>query len=297
MFFFPGLIDHHVHLGLIDRGQLGVSLLGRIHDLGWDPAAINGLAGELPADLEVRFVGPFHTAPGGYPSGRGWAPPASVRGVDSVRDAHRAVDRAVELGADAIKITLHAQFPLLDDATLAALVHAAHEHGIPAVVHAEGAGLAERAIAAGADQLAHTPWTTPLSASWIRRAAEHTRWCSTLHIHSGAALDIALRNARAFVDAGGRLLYGTDLGNGPTPPGALALREIELLGAAGLSGAALLHAFEPVSSDEPPVRARIASPDPMPERATLTASELIAWLAGAKRVASDDAAAGSDEIA
>ncbi len=175
MFFFPGLIDHHVHLGLIDRGQLGVSLLGRIHDLGWDPAAINGLAGELPADLELRFVGPFHTAPGGYPSGRSWAPPASVRGVDSVRDAHRAVDRAVELGADAIKITLHAQFPLLDDATLAALVHAAHEHGIPAVVHAEGAGLAERAIAAGADQLAHTPWTTPLSASWIRRAAEHTR--------------------------------------------------------------------------------------------------------------------------
>ena len=62
-----------------------------------------------------------------------------------------------------IKVALHAGMPLLDDETLHTLVDAAHGVELPAVVHAEGIGQIARAVAAGADALAHTPWTEYVS--------------------------------------------------------------------------------------------------------------------------------------
>ncbi|GGM31101.1 hydrolase [Promicromonospora citrea] len=264
----PGVVDRHVHLGLVDVASLADGPVVEVHDLGWDPRAVRALAAAPPSGLRVRYAGPFHTAPGGYPSGRAWAPEAAVRHVAAPEEAAAAVADVVAAGGFGVKVTLHAGMPLLPDDVLHALVDAAHAARLPVLVHAEGTGQAERAVDAGADTLVHVPWTEVLPDGLIARAAARTTWISTLAIHDGDALGVALDNARRFVAAGGTLEYGTDLGNGPTPPGVHE-REIELLGEAGLSGAALRRAVL-----GPPSAPRLTSPLPLPD----TAPDLTAWL-------------------
>lgn len=226
----PGVVDRHVHLGLVDAHRLRDSAVVEVHDLGGDPVVVAALASELSPSVHVRYAGPFHTAVGGYPSGRAWAPEAAVREVTDRTDAVRAVMALRESGAFAVKIALNAHMPLLDDACLGGLIETARGCGLRTVVHAEGAGQAARAIAAGADALVHTPWEELLPDAVIREAAERGMpWVSTLAIHDGRARDTAVDNARRFVAHGGRLRYGTDMGNGSTPVGVNA-EEIELLG-------------------------------------------------------------------
>ena len=79
---------------------------------------------------------------------------------------------------------------------------------------------------------------------------------STLDIHSYGKdtpqLQVALSNLRRFVAAGGRVTYGTDLGNGPIPPGIHA-GEAEHLSRAGLSPEEVLESltFRPLAPGEP----------------------------------------------
>ncbi|XYX72135.1 hypothetical protein ACAD36_00089 [Clavibacter nebraskensis] len=281
-----GVVDRHVHLGLVDRAALAGSPVTAVVDLGWDPAEIARIAARPPTGVAVSYAGPFHTAVGGYPSDRAWAPPGAVRGVARAEDAAGAVARARAQGSVAVKIVLHDGGPLLADDVLAALVDAAHDAGLPAVVHAEGAGQAGRAIRAGADALVHVPWTERLDDALLREsAARGVLWISTLAIHAGDDLATALDNARRHVALGGRVAYGTDLGNGDLPVG-LNAREVELLGEAGLRGDALLDA---VLGSAPGVIAHaLASADPLPSAADATAGELVAWLRGAHRLGPAD---------
>lgn len=274
---FPGVVDHHVHLGLVDRALLANCPVTEVHDLGWDPREVTAWAATPPSGVRVRYAGPFHTAPGGYPTGRSWAPDAAVRHVATPREAAAAVADVVAGGGFAVKVALHAGMALLPDDVLRALVDEAHAAGLPVLVHAEGAGQAERAVDAGADTLVHVPWTEALPDEVVARAAGMT-WISTLAIHDGpgrpTGLELALDNARRFVAAGGTLVHGTDMGNGPTPVGVNE-REIELLGAVGLTGEALLRAV--LGPADAPA---LTAPGPVPE----TAAELIAWLRSARRL-------------
>ncbi|GAB3173746.1 hypothetical protein GCM10027059_45330 [Myceligenerans halotolerans] len=280
--FLPAVVDHHVHLGLVDPDRLAGSVVAEVHDLGWDPVVIAAIAKAPPPGVKVRFAGPFHTAPGGYPTGRAWVPRAAVRPVAGRADAQRAVAGVVATGGSFVKIALHAGMPLLDDVTLVALVRAARAAGLPAVVHAEGAGQAARALGAGAEVLVHAPWSEHLPDKLLRASAGRTTWISTLSIHEGDALGIALDNVRRFSAAGGAIAYGTDMGNGNTPVG-LNTREIELLGEAGLTGKALLRAVVGAPDRVVPGRALI-SPHPRPENA----DELVDWLADARRLTPAD---------
>ncbi|GHH76062.1 amidohydrolase family protein [Promicromonospora soli] len=271
----PGVVDRHVHLGLVDRALLAGGPVTEVHDLGWDPREVSAWAATPPSGVRVRYAGPFHTAPGGYPTGRSWAPDAAVRHVASPHDAVEAVADVVAGRGFAVKVALHAGMALLPDDVLRALVTEAHSAGLPVLVHAEGDGQSQRAIDAGADTLVHVPWTEALSSELVARAA-HMTWISTFAIHDGpgdrAALDRALGNARRFVAAGGTLAYGTDMGNGPTPVGVNE-REIELLGQV-VEGEALLRAVL-----GPPSAPALTAPLPMPG----TAAELIAWLRASRR--------------
>ncbi|CAQ00454.1 hydrolase [Clavibacter sepedonicus] len=281
-----GVVDRHVHLGLVDRAALAGSPVTAVVDLGWDPAEIARIAARPPTGVDVRYAGPFHTALGGYPSDRAWAPSAAVREVARAEDAAAAVAEARAGGSGAVKIVLHDGGQLLADGVLAALVDAAHDAGLPAAVHAEGAGQAARAIRAGADVLVHVPWTERLDDATLRASATRdVLWISTLAIHDGADLATALDNARRYVALGGRVAYGTDLGNGDLPVG-LNAREVELLGEVGLRGPALLEA---VLGSAPGVIAHgLASPDPLPSSVEATAAQLVAWLRGAHRLGPAD---------
>ena len=274
----PGVIDRHVHLGLVDHAPFSRSAVVEVHDLGWSPSAAAAWKAAPPGDLvAVRAAGPFHTAPGGYPTGRSWAPVDAVRSVADAAAARSAVAALVEGGFDAVKITLHTELPLLGDDVLRALVEAAHDAGLPALVHAEGPGQAARAIEAGADVLVHAPWTETLPDDLLERAAAMT-WISTLAIHDEPGRTVALDNVRRFRTHGGTVVYGTDMGNGPTPVGPNPT-EIRLLERAGLTGDELLEAvLGPL--DAPDSERTLVAPLPRPR----TAEELISWLDAATRL-------------
>ena len=275
----PGVIDHHVHLGLVDRELLADGPLVEVHDLGWDPAAVLAWRARPPHGVTVKVAGPFHTAVGGYPSGRPWAPRHAVRAVIDAADARLAVATAAEDRVDAIKIALNSDMPLLSDALLETLVQAAHAVGLPAIVHAEGVGQAARAIDAGADTLVHTPWSEPLSDDVLQRALG-TTWISTLAIHEGADREIAIENLGRFHQIGGRIRYGTDMGNGPNPVGPNP-QELRLLAQAGLSIDQLIAAMtSPVGPEGVHADRVLASPRALPR----TCEELIEWLADCRRL-------------
>lgn len=247
----PPFIDHHVHLHLIDEQRLAAVGIAGVVDLGGDPIELARRAGGgIP---RIAYAGAFLTVPGGYPSGRGWAPDAIVREVSDASahpgvrgGAATAVDEQATFGASIIKVALNSgSGPVFDAQTLAAVVTAARERGVPVVAHVEGDGMTRLAIDAGVDVLAHTPFTETLGPSDIADAVRlGQRWISTLDIHGDdpAAGANARSNLAAFVRAGGRVLYGTDLGNGDRRVGVI-VAELEAMDDAGIRGEALIAAL------------------------------------------------------
>jgi imidazolonepropionase-like amidohydrolase len=242
-FLMPGAVDHHVHIGLSDpRAVLrgGVTLC---RDLAWPPDEIFPLA-DLSAATDfdgprVAAVGPMLTVREGYPSRAGWCPPHGWVEIEGSSEAAATVDRLAAQDPAAIKVSLNTDAgPTLSDGELVAICEAAHARGLRVTAHAQGRGQAERALGAGVDELAHTPWTERLTDDVVRGLARRTAVVSTLDIHSHGRrtpeLEIAVDNLARFAAAGGRLLYGTDLGNGPIPPG-IHPGEAYHLSVAGLS--------------------------------------------------------------
>ncbi len=240
------LRDAHVHSALVDLAAVRRGGIAAVTDLGGVPAELAALGGPgLPA---VRWAGAFLTAPGGYPSDRAWAPPGSWRELRSPADAGEAAAEQGAAGATLLKVCLNAEAgPVPGLATVRAVVGA----GLPVVAHAEGPGMVARALDAGVARLAHTPWTEPLDEGLLRAAAARQLWVSTLAIHTGRARETAVRNLRLFLGYGGKVRYGTDLGNGPQPLGVNPA-EIRLLQAAGLSPADVLAAMTAVDPGDPP---------------------------------------------
>jgi imidazolonepropionase-like amidohydrolase len=99
-----------------------------------------------------------------------------------------------------------------------------------------------RAATAGVDIFAHTPFSEDLDHAVLKRLAATTIWISTLRIHTGREREHAVSNAARFHAAGGRILYGTDMGNGPSS-GGLEGDELKSLTSFGLVGDALLVAM------------------------------------------------------
>lgn len=245
---FPRLTDHHVHLGLIDAATLVDGGITNAIDLGWDPAVASTWLHDDPHRPHIAIAGALLTAPGGYPTRAGWAPPGAAREVGGPRQGREAVREQVMAGASRIKVALNSDAgTTVDDATLHAIVEEAAHAGLPVVAHAQGTGQAERAVYAGVDQFAHTPFSDRLPDAVVAEAVRRgMSWISTLDIHGwgtpSAQHGIALDNLRRFHSAGGRVLYGTDLGNGPLPVGVNA-RELAGLLAAGLDATALVRAI------------------------------------------------------
>jgi len=241
----PAAADRHVHIGLADPAAVLARGVTAVRDLGWPADSIFPLAdlSELPAfdGPLIRAAGPMLTVPDGYPTRDGWAPPGTGREVSGPEEAAATVKELTALGATAIKVSLNAEAgPVPSDAELTAICDAAHEAELPVTTHAQGAGQVERALGAG------TPWTDRLSDDVISRCAATMRIVSTLDIlgfgRDTPALRIALDNLRRFHDAGGTVIYGTDLGNGSIPPG-IHTRELLLLREAGLTNEEIVLAL------------------------------------------------------
>jgi hypothetical protein len=279
----PGIVDRHVHLGLVDAAALADTPVVEVHDLGWVPRVARGWKIDPPTGGLVRIAGPFLTAVGGYPADRAWAPSGSVRELAGPADGMRAVDDAAAHGHDLIKLVLHSGGPLLDDATLIAVVRAAHRRHLPVGVHAEGEGQARRAFEAGADILVHVPWTEPVPDDLLSAMAGSMRWTSTFAIHTEPDRGRALDNARRFIRLGGRLDYGTDMGNdmyGGAMPVGPRPEEISALGQVGLTGDALLESLTGPPGHALLAAAAVYAPLPLP----YCADEFAVWIKQAHRL-------------
>lgn len=239
----PGFRDSHVHLGLVDGTRLLEGGIAAVDDFGWELDVARHWPHE-EGQPHVTFAGQLLTAPGGYPTESGWAPVGASCEVASADEAAAAVNRQLDAGAGFIKVALNSEVgPVLDDATLKAIVAHAHSRKVRVAAHTQGAGQAERALAAGVDRLAHSPWTERLPDALIAAMAGTMSWVSTLDIHGwgrfNADFAVANDNVRRFHLAGGDIRYGTDLGNGPMPLG-INHRELLALEHAGLDLDALV---------------------------------------------------------
>ena len=249
-FLLPAPADRHVHIELSDPAAVLMRGVTAVRDLAWPAERIFPLAdASETASFNgplIRAAGPMLTAPGGYPTRAGWGPAGTGRPVDGPEDAAAAVRDLAAAGAAAIKVSLNTEAgPTPNDAELMAICEAARAADLPVTTHAQGPGQVERALGAGMDELAHTPWTR-LSDDVIEAAAARLRIVSTLDILSFGRdtpeLRVALDNLRRFHAAGGEVIYGTDLGNGSIPPG-VHTRELRLLARAGLTADEVLAAL------------------------------------------------------
>lgn len=236
-FLMPAVVDRHVHIRLADPASVLLGGVAAVRDLAWPPDEVFALAdaSELPSfnGPLIRAVGPMLTGPGGYPTADRWAPPGTGLELEGPDHARTAIAHLASLGAAAIKVSLNAEAgPTPTDAELAAIVDAARHRDLPVTAHVQGVGQAERAVGAGIDEFAHAPWSERLSDDLLSAAARSMRIVSTLDILSYGAvtpeLRVACDNLVRFRAAGGTVVYGTDLGNGPIPPG-IHVREALLL--------------------------------------------------------------------
>jgi imidazolonepropionase-like amidohydrolase len=155
-----------------------------------------------------------------------------VRGAGEARTAVREL---VRRGARVIKVGLTLRLPNLAPAELTAVVDEAHRHRVRVTAHVDGVAQARSALAAGVDELAHMPCAgsdARLMAELARRGVEIV---GTLYVLSLVCPNGSVQaNARAFVRAGGTLLYGSDFGVSGVPLGVVA-GELVLMRRAGLS--------------------------------------------------------------
>jgi imidazolonepropionase-like amidohydrolase len=169
----PGLIDAHVHTfgqARTDALRFGVTTL---LDMFTSPQMLSG-AGEqrerLDATSQADFfsAGMLATAEGGHGTQFG-VPVEPVNGPD---DAEAWVKRRVAEGSDYIKIIVEdgsthgRDIATLDEATVSALVNAAHRHERMALAHVSTLADAVMAVRAGVDGLVHVFTTSPPARSF-----------------------------------------------------------------------------------------------------------------------------------
>lgn len=222
----PGFVDAHVHIGFYTPRRVVAGGVTTVRDLGWPPEAIFPLARSSRGwDFDgptIVAAGHILTAPGGYPTRAAWAPPGTGHEVGDREEAGRAVAALHGAGAGVIKIALDPSAgPTLDVETLVAIVTAAHDRGLRVTGHVCDVSELDKALDAGVDELAHmliTAESIP-DATIARMVAASLTIVPTMSIFSGRMRRAAVSNLARFIDAGGDVVYGTDLGNAGPQPG------------------------------------------------------------------------------
>jgi imidazolonepropionase-like amidohydrolase len=174
------------------------------------------------------------------------------------RAAAAVVRRQVRAGADVTKlftgsyVTPSTVKPMRTDIAAAA-AGVAHEQGLLVFAHTSNRVGLEVALDAGVDVIAHVPDETDGVAPLLRRAAEagvvlvptFQMFARTV-TDSPAYLDPIVDAARIFLEAGGRLMFGTDVGYMEDPT---LDDELAYLARCGLDGTEVLRMFTTTPAD------------------------------------------------
>jgi imidazolonepropionase-like amidohydrolase len=290
----PGLIDAHTHTfapGMLEQSlSFGVTT-------GVDMFTVPELAarwrqeqreGRATGRADLLSAGVLATAPGGHGTQFG----APIPTLTGPADAQPWVDGRIAEGSDFIKAVMDdgrlygIRFNTLDEATLTAVVAAAHARGKLAVVHVATLAATRAAVRAGADGLVHVWMDSVPDAALVAEMARRRMFIiPTLAVSmavtgepgggalvrdarlapmlapeqrtalegrfqanggSYAAVTESILRLRA---AGIRILAGTDAPNPGTIHGASMHHELELLVAAGLTPLQALQAATSLPAD------------------------------------------------
>jgi imidazolonepropionase-like amidohydrolase len=199
--------------------------------------------------------------------------PARLPEVADAAQAAEAAGKLLDQGVDAIK--LFASSPSgasLSESTMEAAVYEAHRRGKPVFVHPNSATDVLAAVRAGVDIIAHT---TPRSGPWDAALIMAMKQCGaalipTLQLwkyftrHDRLSVQqplvaAAIGQLRAWLAAGGTVLFGTDLGAVEYDPGD----EYALMAEAGMSFRQILASLTTAPADrfgDPPGRIAVGLP-------------------------------------
>jgi imidazolonepropionase-like amidohydrolase len=203
-------------------------------------------SGEV-AGPAIRSTGPGLVPPGALPSDAVLGMMGSMKfaapEISGAAEARAAARRLLDEGVDGIKLFLSSPRSVsLTQDVVAAAAGEAHHANKPVFVHPNSGADVLAAVRGGADVVAHT---TPHSGPWDETmlAAMHgaaltptlTLWKSFLR-HDRISTQARIANAardqvRAFIAAGGAVLFGTDLGAIDPDP----REEYSLMAEAGMS--------------------------------------------------------------
>jgi len=185
----PGLMDAHVHFPIFPVTAAAAALQQSLAFgvttsilMGAAPSTVVARLKTLedtdsPDMAAILNAGIYATAPGGHPTQMGG--PGGFPTLNSPGEADAFVAARVAEGSDFIKIIYDdierfgKKLPTLDEATIAALVTAAHARGKIAVAHIGDERTARGAIAAGVDGLAHLFEGPTVSPDFGQFAAKH----------------------------------------------------------------------------------------------------------------------------
>jgi imidazolonepropionase-like amidohydrolase len=229
----PGFIDLHVHqeAGMLEGGVTTVRNLGTVIEAVRPP--------RFSGSVRLLTAGPIVTVPNGYPVNV--RDPRIGLPVSSVEAARKAVGQLAGRGAAVIKISLDpgdGTWPMLTTEQVRAIVAEAHKNDLQVTAHAFRPEGVTRALAGGVDELAHAPCGA--TDGMLRELVDRDiQVVATLHVEQrmGGCAYVASR----FVEFGGTLLYGSDVGN-PGIPVGIDVVELRLMEQAGLTREDVLRA-------------------------------------------------------
>ncbi|MGE0494783.1 MAG: amidohydrolase family protein [Vulcanimicrobiota bacterium] len=233
----PGFIDTHVHLGFFKPRELLEGGLTTVRDLGWSPELAFGWkkASRQPEwGPLVLVAGPIVTVKGGYPTRAGWAP-ADAAAVFRPR----MVKTLRESGASVVKVALEPRAgPTLSLGELEQLVREAHQQKLRVAAHVSTLAELDKALDAGVDELVHLVFDDVRipDATLARIVAQKVVVAPTLRVGPGAN---RLANLARLEKAGGRIVFGTDLGNGGRA--GIDIEELQWMVRAGLPAERILR--------------------------------------------------------
>lgn len=248
----PGFVDAHVHIGFYDPKTVLRGGVTAARDLAWPPERIFSLARRLAGRATegplLIAAGPMITAPGGYPTRASWAPAGTGLEVRTEAEAATAVADLAARGAGVIKVAQEPrEGPVLPEEVLRAVVQEAHAAGLRVTSHLGSLGQLKAALDAGVDELAHGLWSDEEIPQPLveRMTAQGLTVVPTLHIDPTR---VRIDNLGRFVAAGGRVVYGTDMGN-TGPPLGIDPEELRLMVEAGMTSLEALAAATSGAAD------------------------------------------------
>jgi imidazolonepropionase-like amidohydrolase len=247
-----GFWNSHVHFmerkwadaANLPSAELSVQLEGMLTRYGFTSVFDTGSPRENTRRIRERIEsgeipGPRIRSTGEGLLGKGWLPPEVVLRtlgvmlfplpqVTDAADARAAAAKILDGGTDGLKLFAAAQFPpyeTLPAEAIRAAVEEAHRRGKPVFVHPTTREGLLAAVASGVDVVAHT---TPQSGPWDESVVNAMRqakaaliptlklWKYLLRHDRASVGDSQTRTAvgqlRAWLDSGGQVLFGTDVG-------------------------------------------------------------------------------------